>query len=111
MYLDIDDMMRNYPIERIKGRKFDTKKFAALKYKELRKMWLWLADTLYSKKGSDFQQICKEVSDLDLARYRMHGLGYLPEVKAYRVKRKAMRALWNETFPESIKKGSKTKSK
>lgn len=110
MYLDIDDMMRNFPIERIKGRKFDFKKLGALKYDELYKVWHWLARTLYNEEGTAFNQICKEVSDIDLAKLRMNSLGYLPEVKAYRVKRKTMRALWNGTFPESIKKGSKTKS-
>lgn len=111
MYSDIDDMLDEYPVDRIKGRKFDLKKFAALKYPELYKVWHWLTRTLYNKEGMVFNQICKEVSDTDLMKLRMNSLGYLPEVKAYREKRKTMRALWNGTFPESIKKGSKAKSK
>ena len=97
-------------LERMKGRTFNQKKYENLNYAKLRKVFNWLRNFQEGAEWWYYVQICKEFKHEEILRYKFQNLTDLSEYRAFFKKRKAVRKLWNETFPQEIKNGLKKKS-
>lgn len=98
-------------LERMKGRTFNQKKYIKLKYNKIRKIFNWLKSIHESVEWMDFVRICREFEHNDILKYQIQGLTDLTEYRAFFKKRKAIRRLWNVSFPQEIRNESKKSSK
>lgn len=95
--------------KRFNGLVFCEKKYGNLTHAELLRVFKWLKKFQESETWIKFTQICKEFKTGQDLHYRINGLTHLSEYQAYFKKRKAVRALWNVTFPEEIRNPRKSK--
>ena len=98
-------------LDRMKGRTFNQKKYEQLNHGQLKKVFNWLRNFQETVEWIKFIQICKEFVHNDILTYQIQSITGLSEYRAFFKKRKAVRKIWNSTFPQEIRNESKKTSK